>query len=75
LAAVALIEVNPFLATDFGFALSVAATAGILMVTPWLFKKFRKVMPVWMAGVFSVSAAAQIWCAPILLQLQPGLPT
>ena len=75
IAAIGLLEVNPFLSNDFGFALSVAATAGILLATPWLFKKFRKVMPFWMAAVFSVSAAAQIWCAPILLQLQPGLPT
>jgi competence protein ComEC len=53
----------------------VAATAGILLLTPWLFGLFRKRMPVWLAALLSVSAAAQILCAPILLQLQSGIPT
>lgn len=75
LASIALLVVNPFLAADYGFALSVAATAGILLLTPWLHRKFRKIMPFWLAAVLSASAAAQIWCAPILLQLQAGIPT
>ena len=66
---------NPFFASDYGFALSVAATGGILVMTPWLFRVLRTRFPTWIAAGLSVSAAAQLWCAPILLQLQGGIPT
>ena len=74
-ATIGLLLINPGYASDYGFALSVAATAGILLLTPWLFRIFQRRLPSWLAGLLAVSAAAQMLCAPILLQLQPGLPT
>lgn len=66
---------NPFMAFSMGFALSVAATGGILIVTPWLYSKLKGRLGRPLAAMVSVSLAAQIWCAPILLQLQGGIPT
>ncbi len=74
-ATILLLCLNPFFSGDFGFALSVAATGGILVVSPWFYKWLRFRIPGWLAAVLAVSAAAQIWCAPILLQLQGGIPT
>jgi len=70
-----LLVLNPAFAADYGFALSVAATAGILVLTPWLFNILRTRLPKWLAISFAVSASAQLLCAPILLQLQSGIPT
>ncbi len=66
---------NPFMAFSLGFALSVAATGGILILTPWLYSKLKGRLGRPLAAMVSVSLAAQIWCAPILLQLQGGIPT
>ncbi len=66
---------NPYMALSLGFALSVAATGGILILTPWLYSKLKSRLHRPLAAMVSVSLAAQIWCAPILLQLQGGIPT
>ena len=61
-----LILIDPFEATDPGFALSVAATAGILLlfepVTRWLmrFIHHRKI-----AELLAISIAANIFCTPL----------
>jgi competence protein ComEC len=70
-----LIVADPKIAFEFGFALSVAATAGILWVAPAIYEKARRKVAKPIALSLSVSAAAQLLCFPILLQLQPGLPT
>ena len=75
LAASLLLLFNPFMALSLGFALSVAATGGILILTPWLYSKLKNRITVPLAALVSVSLAAQIWCAPFLLQLQGGIPT
>lgn len=75
LAALILLLNDPFFAIDLGFALSVAATFGLLTVTPMIYRKLRTYIPAWLAGALSVSAAAQLWCLPLLLTLQGGLPT
>jgi competence protein ComEC len=74
-AASLLLLVDPALAFSLGFALSLAATGGILVLTPWLYKNLKTRMPAALAALVSVSLAAQIWCTPILLQLQGGIPT
>jgi len=74
-AASLLLLVDPSLAFSLGFALSLAATGGILVLTPWLYKNLKTRMPAALAALLSVSLAAQIWCTPILLQLQGGIPT
>lgn len=75
LAIIILLIADPWLATDYGFALSVAATAGLLLLTKPLAFKLQSRMPKWLAISLSVAVAAQIFCLPILLQLQSGLST
>lgn len=70
-----LLIADPWLAVDFGFALSVAATAGLLILTEPIANRLAKSMPRWLAVSVSVAIAAQIFCLPILLQLQSGLST
>ncbi|MEI6591393.1 MAG: ComEC/Rec2 family competence protein, partial [Actinomycetes bacterium] len=64
----------PTMPSDIGFALSVAATAGLLVVAPELVKKLPQAWPLWLRVAVAVSAAAQLLCTPILLQFQAGLP-
>jgi competence protein ComEC len=75
LAVLVLLCIDPWLATDYGFMLSVAATAGILLLTRPLYEKFKSLMPAWIALPLAVSAGAQVMCLPVLLQLQEGLAT
>ncbi|MEN9753006.1 MAG: hypothetical protein RL670_697 [Actinomycetota bacterium] len=64
----------PELVADFGFALSVAATLGLLVVAPELMRKLPVSWPTWLRAGVAVSASAQLLCTPILLQLQTGIP-
>jgi competence protein ComEC len=66
---------DPWLAVEFGFGLSVLATAGILLLAPAMAEKFSIRMPMPLALGLSVTLAAQLFCLPLLMQLQPGLPT
>lgn len=75
LSVIFLLVADPWLAIDFGFALSVAATAGLLILTKPLADRLERVLPKWLAIALAVSIAAQIFCLPILLQLQDGLAT
>lgn len=67
--------VSPQISTEYGFALSVAATAGILLLAPRVYERLKRRMPNWVALALSVSIGAQILCFPILLQLQERVPT
>lgn len=70
-----LISISPSLAINYGFALSVLATAGILIIAPRLYTAFALKMPRWIAMGLAVSAGAQLFCFPVLLGLQGGVPT
>lgn len=75
LSVLVLIVMNPAISSEYGFALSVFATAGILWLAPAIYQKIKTKMPRYLALALSVSSAAQLMCFPILLQLQSGLPT
>jgi len=75
LAVIVLLVADPWLATDYGFLLSTAATAGLLILTEPLVRKFSSFMPKWLAICFAIAISAQVFCLPILLQLQSGLAT
>lgn len=75
LSVIVLLIADPWLATDFGFALSVAATFGLLVLTQPITIRLQRYLPTWLAIAVGVSLAAQILCLPILLQLQSGLST
>jgi competence protein ComEC len=75
IATIILLISDPWLAVEFGFGLSVLATAGILLLAPAMAEKFSKRMPLPLALGLSVTLAAQLFCLPLLMQLQPGLLT
>jgi competence protein ComEC len=75
LSVIVLLIADPWLSLDFGFALSVAATAGLLILTQPITTRLQLHLPGWLAIAVSVSLAAQILCLPILLQLQAGIAT
>jgi competence protein ComEC len=65
-AVVALILVEPGLATSPGFALSVLATAGILLLAPGWRDALARWLPRWLAEAVAVPAAAQLACTPLV---------
>ncbi|HEX5598297.1 MAG TPA: ComEC/Rec2 family competence protein [Micromonosporaceae bacterium] len=65
-----LIVLDPQLATDAGFALSVLATGGLLLVAPrWRDALRRRGVPVGAAEALAIPAAAQLTCAPVVAGL------
>jgi competence protein ComEC len=75
LAALVLLIADPWLAVEFGFGLSVLATAGILLLAPAMSERLATRMPMPLALGLSVTMSAQLFCLPLLMQLQPGLAT
>ena len=75
IAAIILWIADPWLAVEYGFGLSVLATSGILLLAPAMTEKLASRMPLPLALGLSVTLSAQLLCLPLLLQLQPGLPT
>jgi competence protein ComEC len=61
-----LVLLDPGLATSLGFALSTAATAGLLVLgPPWRARLARR-LPGWLADAVATPLAAQVACAPLL---------
>jgi competence protein ComEC len=65
-AVVCLLLVDPPLASSMGFALSVLATAGILLVAPGWRDALGRWLPRWLAEAVAVPAAAQLACTPLV---------
>ena len=74
LATLVLLAVDPWLGRDYGFALSVLATAGLLVVSGPLTRLLARAMPVPVAVVVAIPLAAQLACQPVLVLLQPSVP-
>nr|WP_279587616.1 ComEC/Rec2 family competence protein [Lysinibacter cavernae] len=73
-AVIVLLGFDPRMAGDYGFILSVLATASILVLAPRLTLLLERWMPPVIAQLVSIPAAAQIACQPVLLLLQPVIP-
>ncbi|TDC47827.1 DNA internalization-related competence protein ComEC/Rec2 [Jiangella ureilytica] len=71
-AVVALVLVDPWLARSAGFALSVLATAGILLLVP-VWTRSLSWLPRPLALAVAVPLAAQVACTPIVLGLSGQL--
>jgi competence protein ComEC len=70
-AVVGLLVVDPWLARSYGFALSVLATAGILLLAaPWS-ERLARWGPRPLATALAVPLAAQVFCTPVLVLLAP----
>ncbi len=61
-----LLLVQPALATSAGFALSVLATAGIVVLAPGLRDAMSRWLPRWLAEAVAVPTAAQLACTPVV---------
>ncbi|WP_205547698.1 ComEC/Rec2 family competence protein [Leucobacter sp. wl10] len=75
-AVIALLLLDPWQALQPGFALSVAATAGILLLVPGIERGLSRLLPLprWLVLPVAVALAAQLACGPLLVLLQPGIP-
>jgi competence protein ComEC len=65
-AVLVLLLLDPWLARSLGFALSVLATAGILVLAPPLRDALMRWLPRWAAEAFAVPFAAQVACTPLV---------
>ncbi|MEZ5190702.1 MAG: ComEC/Rec2 family competence protein [Schumannella sp.] len=74
LAVIGLLAADPWLARSYGFALSVLATAGLIVLARPLAERLGRRLPRWLALVIAVPTAAQLACQPVLLMLDPALP-
>ncbi len=74
IAVIVLLVGDPWLARSYGFALSVLATAGLLVLAAPLAAALSRWLPYWLALVVAVPLAAQLACQPVLLLLDPSLP-
>jgi competence protein ComEC len=74
LAVIVCLLADPWLSREFGFALSVAATAGLLFLAGPLTTLLQRVMPTVLAAAVALPLAAQLACQPIVVLLDPSVP-
>ena len=60
---------DPWQARDAGFALSVMATAGLLLFSPLVVEKLSHFMPEKLAQALAPPTAAIVFCSPVLVSL------
>ena len=72
-AVLVLVLADPDLAATPGFALSVLATAGLLVLAPTWQRQLSRWMPGWLAAALAVPAAAQVACGPIVVAISAQL--
>ncbi|MCA1824643.1 MAG: DNA internalization-related competence protein ComEC/Rec2, partial [Frankia sp.] len=65
-AVVGLLLFDPALAREPGFALSVLATAGLVVLAPSWRARLSRHLPGWLADAVSLPLAAQVACAPVI---------
>lgn len=75
LAALMMLLWNPWWATDFGFILSVSATAGLLMFSGPLTTSLARYMPLGLASLLAIPISAQLMCQPFIVLLSPQIST
>ncbi len=68
-AVLVLLLIDPWLARSWGFALSVTATAGILLLVPPWREALGRWLPRWGAEAAAVPLAAQLACTPLVAAL------
>jgi competence protein ComEC len=74
LAVIVCLLLDPWLSREFGFALSVSATAGLLFLAAPLTALLHRAMPTVLAGAVAVPLAAQLACQPVVVLLDPSIP-
>ena len=66
LSASGILIADPWLASTAGFALSVAASGALIMLSPSLTRGFARWMPQPLALAIAVPTAAQLVCGPVI---------
>lgn len=74
LAVIVLLTSDPWLSRDYGFILSVLATAGLMVLAGPIAQLFARWIPLPLAILVSVPLAAQLACQPVLILLNPAVP-
>jgi competence protein ComEC len=72
-AVLVLVLADPDLARAPGFALSVLATAGLLVLAPPWTAGLARRLPLWLAAAIAVPAAAHAACGPVVVALSAQL--
>ena len=75
LAVAGILVVDPWASREFGFVLSVLATAGLLVLGAPLARLLAWVMPYRLAMALALPAAAQLACQPAIALLDASVPT
>jgi len=75
LAVLGLLIADPWLARDYGFALSVLATAGLLVLSGPIAGVLSRWMPRWLAVVIAIPVSAQLACQPVIILLDATVPS
>ncbi|MDR2748987.1 MAG: ComEC/Rec2 family competence protein [Bifidobacteriaceae bacterium] len=68
---ICLLIIDPYLATNYGFAMSCAATAGIILVCPQIADALARFLGEKIASILSVTISAQLFCGPIIILIYP----
>ncbi|OLO77499.1 competence protein ComEC [Actinomyces oris] len=71
--AIVLLLIDPWQSRDYGFALSVVATAGIVIGSKPVAAHLSRRLPRWLATAVALPLVAQAACGPILILLQPSV--
>ncbi|PJJ72004.1 competence protein ComEC [Diaminobutyricimonas aerilata] len=73
LAVLVLVLADPWIAREYGFVLSVLATAALLVLAPPLAERLARVVPRGVALVLAVPISAQLVCQPVVVLLEPSV--
>lgn len=74
-AIIGLLLFDPELSVNFGFLLSLVATASLILLAPPLSRIIGSVAPQIIADAFSIPIAATLWTTPVLLLLSGKIST
>src|SRR6185312_15974741 len=73
LAVLVLLVMDPWLAANYSFILSVLATLSLVLLGTACSRWLQRFLPVPLAQAVAMPLAAQVFCAPVIVQLQPEL--
>jgi competence protein ComEC len=73
-AVIVLLAIDPWLARNYGFVLSVIATGALLTLAGPLARLIARWLPLPVAAVLAVPLAAQLACQPVLILLNSTIP-
>ncbi len=73
-AVIVLLVVDPWYSRSIGFALSVLATGGLILLTGPISGALSRLVPRTIARAIAVPVAAHVACQPVLILLDPSIP-